>query len=69
MKLLNLLMFSYRDTVTPSLSPASMSVESPRSSMQDSPSPATFTFGTRSPSTADLSEFLQVSSVRHIFLL
>jgi len=50
---------SYRDTVTPSLSPASMSVESPRSSMQDSPSPATFTFGTRSPSTADLSEFLQ----------
>ncbi|XP_023344878.1 calmodulin-binding transcription activator 2 isoform X5 [Eurytemora carolleeae] len=54
---------SYRDPVTPnsSLSPASFSVESPRSALQDSPSPnLTFCFDPRSaPTTAGLSEFLQ----------
>lgn len=61
-----MLMFSYREaTPNSSLSPASFSVESPRSSLQDSPSPAiNFSFDRRSPpTTADLHEFLQVESL------
>lgn len=48
----------YRDGGTPSLSPASYSLDSPRSSLQESP--ISFEFNSSSsPSTADLCEFLQ----------
>ena len=59
-------LFSYRDVSTPtsSLSPASasFSLESPRSSFHESPSPClSFNFDSRSPpTTEELSEFLQV---------
>ena len=66
LKCYHFLKFSYRDVSTPtsSLSPASFHyLESPRSSFQDSPSPClSFNFDRRSPpTTADLSEFLQVT--------
>ena len=51
--------FRYRDVGTPSLSPASYSLDSPRSSVQESPISFQFSSGD-SPSTAELSEFLQV---------
>lgn len=57
---------SYRDVSTPtsSLSPASFTLESPRSSFHESPSPClSFNFDRRSPpTTAELSEFLQASA-------
>ena len=56
---------SYRDVSTPNSSlqsPASFSLESPRSSFHESPSPClSFNFDRRSPpTTEELSEFLQV---------
>ena len=55
-------LFSYRDVSTPTSSLSSFSLESPRSSFHESPSPClSFNFDRRSPpTTEELSEFLQV---------
>ena len=67
-------LFSYRDVSTPTSSLSSFSLESPRSSFHESPSPClSFNFDRRSPpTTEELSEFLQVFYIcgqRHSFSL